>query len=58
MKHVVLALFSFLKGSGKALFFGQNVLRKGSVLLFVSSFSTVGDSAAGQLVDFDVLSDG
>ena len=32
-KHADLALVSFLKGSGKALFFGQN------------AFSTVGDTA-------------
>ena len=43
-KHAVLALFSFFKGSGKALFLGQNLLRKSSVLLFVFHFSTVGDN--------------
>ena len=43
-KNTVLALFSFLKGSGKALIFGQNLLRKSSVLLFVSPFSTVRDT--------------
>ena len=46
-KHAVLALFSFMKGSGKALFFGQNLLRKSSVLSFVCPFSTVGDTGNG-----------